>query len=439
MSKELFNKDQVEKLNQNIYVKKVSNKSITYTDEFKLHFISEYSKGVPLSVIFEEAGFDIELLGKSRMKSASARWRKAYEKEGVTALQDTRRIKSGRPRKSEMTSEELIAKQKAEIEYLKSEVELLKKLELGERQVINGKFQPIQIFGIIEGIIENHNLKGMVSHLCKLAGVSRSGYYHYKSTEELRERRYNQDVEDMKLIEKAYHLNKHDKGSRGIYMTLKNKFDTLFNRKKIQRLMRKFELVCPIRKANPYKRIAKATKEHRTVPNLLNRKFKEGNVKQILLTDISYIPFNNGFAYLSVIKDSVSNEVMAYHLSENIKLDIATKTIQKLILKHGSTIDSKAYIHSDQGVHYTNPRFQKLLRQFNLGQSMSRKGNCWDNAPMESFFGHMKDELDFKECKSMHELRVMIDEYMSYYNNHRYQWNLKKLTPVMYRNQLLAA
>ena len=70
---------------------------------------------------------------------------------------------------------------------------------------------------------------------------------------------------------------------------------------------------------------------------------------------------------------------------------------------------------------------------------MSRRGNCWDNAPQESFFGHMKDEIDYKSCKTFKEIEAMIYRYMNYYNNHRYQWGLKKLTPVKYRNQLLAA
>ena len=222
-------------------------------------------------------------------------------------------------------------------------------------------------------------------------------------------------------------------------MALKNVFGVIFNRKKIQRLMRKFNLICPIRRANPYKRIAKATKEHAVVPNRLNRKFKEGIPGQILLTDITYIPFRGSFAYLSVVKDSVTNEILAYHLSKNIKLEIAMKTLDRLFENHGHRLASNAYVHSDQGSHYTSPIFQKKLKEAMLGQSMSRKGNCWDNAPMESFFGHMKDEVDFEICASYEEIQEQVDRYIDYYNHSRYQWNLKKLTPVMYRNQLLAA
>ncbi|MGL5595031.1 MAG: IS3 family transposase, partial [Cetobacterium sp.] len=85
----------------------------------------------------------------------------------------------------------------------------------------------------------------------------------------------------------------------------------------------------------------------------------------------------------------------------------------------------------------TSPKFQKLLKSLNIGQSMSRRGNCWDNAPQESFFGHMKDEIAYKNCENLSQLKKVIENYIDYYNNHRRQWNLKKLTAVQYRNQLL--
>src|SRR5699024_7452206 len=144
-------------------------------------------------------------------------------------------------------------------------------------------------------------------------------------------------------------------------------------------------------------------------------------------------------AYLSTIKDASTNEILSYNLSNRLTLEIATKTIDKLIIQHENLLHKDAFIHSDQGVHYTSPKFQKLLKEYNLGQSMSRRGNCWDNAPQESFFGHMKDEIDSKGCSTFEELQLLIDDYMEYYNNFRYQWGLKKLTPIQYRNQLLSA
>ena len=204
--------------------------------------------------------------------------------------------------------------------------------------------------------------------------------------------------------------------------------------------MRKYNIECPIRKANPYRRMMKATREHTVVPNILNRKFKQDLVGKVLLTDITYLTYGaSKRAYLSTIKDASTNEILSYQLSNSLTLDIATETIKKLMKNQKSLLNKDAFIHSDQGVHYTSPRFQKLLKKYKIGQSMSRRGNCWDNAPQESFFGHMKDEIDLKGCSTFAELEASIDNYTDYYNNYRYQWGLKKLAPVQYRNQLIAA
>lgn len=208
--------------------------------------------------------------------------------------------------------------------------------------------------------------------------------------------------------------------------------------KRIRRIMKKYGIVCPIRKANPYRRMMKATKEHTVLPNLLNRDFKQNVLGKVLLTDITYLTYcSNNRAYLSTIKDGSTNEILSYNLSEKLTLDIATDTIYNLVNNHQIKLAEGAFIHSDQGCHYTSPTFQNLVKGYKLGQSMSRRGNCWDNAPQESFFGHFKDEAYIKSCATLDDLSVEIDQYMTYYNNYRYQWALKKMTPVEYRNHLL--
>ncbi|MBT2736012.1 IS3 family transposase, partial [Bacillus sp. ISL-7] len=197
-------------------------------------------------------------------------------------------------------------------------------------------------------------------------------------------------------------------------------------------------IVCPVRRANPYKKMLKATQEHSVLPNLLNREFKQEIPGKVLLTDITYLYYGKGQkAYLSTIKDSSTNEILAYNLSDRLTLDLATDTLAKLKNNRKVKFAEGAFIHSDQGVHYTSPTFQKRVKKLGLGQSMSRRGNCWDNAPQESFFGHFKDEAYIKPCNSLEELKREIRSYMTYYNNFRYQWNLKKMTPVEYRNHLL--
>lgn len=280
----------------------------------------------------------------------------------------------------------------------------------------------------------------MVKYLCALSGVSRSGYYNYFSLL-AQERRHEQDVRDeevRKIILKALHFRNRKKGARQIKMTLTGKFNITYNLKRIYRIMNKYKIVCPIRKANPYRRMAKATLEHRVVPNQLNRLFKQGIPGKVLLTDITYLFYGKGKkAFLSTIKDASTNEILAYEVSDKITLDIALNTIKKLKKNRSVKLAEGAFIHSDQGVHYTSPTFQKLIQKYGLGQSMSRRGNCWDNAPQESFFGHFKDEAEIKPCETLEELKKEIKSYMSYYNHDRYQWNLKKMTPVQYRNHLL--
>ncbi len=280
----------------------------------------------------------------------------------------------------------------------------------------------------------------MLSHLCKIAGVSRSGYYNYFSakSQRIREQRDTQDEAVRDIILKAYNFRGRKKGARQIKMTLEGEFGIVYNLKRIRRIMGKYDIVCPIRKANPYRRMMKATREHTVLPNLLNRDFKQGIPGKVLLTDITYLFYGKGKkAYLSTIKDGSTNEIVAYNVSDSLTLDIATDTLHKLKKNKKIKLAKGAFIHSDQGVHYTSPTFQELVKCYGLGQSMSRRGNCWDNAPQESFFGHFKDEAYIRPCETLDQLKEEIKQYMIYYNKYRYQWNLKKMTPVQYRNHLL--
>lgn len=282
----------------------------------------------------------------------------------------------------------------------------------------------------------------MVTYLCKSAGVSRSGYYNYYSekTTEQRKLKKKKDEALRDIILKAFRFKNRKKGARQIKMTLAGQFNIVYNLKRIRRIMRKYNIICPFRKVNPYKRMMKATQEHRVLPNLLNREFKQDIPYKVLLTDITYLFYGNGQkAYLSTIKDASTNEILAYHVSDRITMDIATDTLKKLKKNRKIKLVKGAFIHSDQGTHYTHPDFQSLVNKYKLDQSMSRRGNCWDNAPQESFFGHFKDEAYIKPCQTIAELKREIKEYMTYYNQYRYQWDLKKMTPVQYRNHLLGA
>lgn len=165
MSKKLFAEEEIDILSKNKYVKSVSGRGITYTDEFKSLFISEYNKGYLPTQIFIDAGFDIDILGNDRIWSASKRWRKSYRDSGELGLRDTRKFNSGRPLNRELSMEEIIAKKDAEIAYWKAEVELLKKIELQERQVKRGELKAAIIFKLIQQIISKYNFKNMVIYV----------------------------------------------------------------------------------------------------------------------------------------------------------------------------------------------------------------------------------------------------------------------------------
>jgi putative transposase len=157
----------------------------------------------------------------------------------------------------------------------------------------------------------------------------------------------------------------------------------------------------------------------------------------ILLTDITYLYYNHGYkAYLSVIKDAYTKQVLAYVASESLEVEFVLETVNMLIRDYGVTLSDKTILHSDQGCHYTSFSFRQLLKDKELRQSMSRRGNCWDNAPQESFFGHMKDEIHLEHCNNFLDLKYLIDDYMDYYNNDRYQWNMAKLAPNKYATYL---
>jgi len=236
----------------------------------------------------------------------------------------------------------------------------------------------------------------MVSYLCEIAGVSRSGYYNYFNNQTIEKRKQN-DANDeavRDIILRAYKFKSRNKGARQIKMTLAGQFNVIFNLKRIRRIMKKYNIICPIRRANPYKRMIKATQEHKVLPNLLNRQFKQGIPYRVLLTDITYLFYGNGKkAYLSTIKDGSTNEILAYQVSDRITLEIATDTLKKLKKNKKVKLAEGAFIHSDQGSHYTSPVYQKMVKKFRLSQSMSRRGNCWDNAPQESFFDILKMKL----------------------------------------------
>lgn len=269
--------------------------------------------------------------------------------------------------------------------------------------------------------------------MCKIAEVGKSGYYKWSSRSCEQEKDYN----DYLVVKEVFDKGKGKYGWRTVQMKLFEK-SIKMNHKKIIRIKKKYNLITKIRRVNPYKAIMKKSQEHRTFENLLDRRFEQNTPRKVLCTDITYLPFNHRIAYFSAIKDIASGEIVGWNTSQHLQMNIVLDTLQSLQKNIGLLSLKDTMIHSDQGFHYTNPEFINAVKELDMVQSMSRKGNCIDNAPMESFFGHMKDDVDYRSCKTFEELHLKIEEYVKYYNEERPQWKLKKMTPVTYRNHLLS-
>lgn len=388
-------------------------------------------------MIFVEGGFDLDLIGHETPYRCLRRWKAVYAQRGEEGLRSDQRGRSaaGQSAERELTVEEKLRRAEARVRYLEKENELLKKLDAIERGVVN---RPSEKYALIHDLVVTSSEEFSVSYLCNVAGVSRSGYYRWLSCASGRLQREQMDYDQHLLIKDIFLKRKRKAGWRVIRMHLERQ-SIIMNPKKIKRLMKKYNLVTQVRRRNPYKHIAKATQEHRTAPNILQRRFDQGKPYRIFGTDITYLYDGNGQrSYLSIILDMATGEIVAHRTSASLGLDLSLEVIAQVTTKLGKRKLVGALIHSDQGFHYTHPLYIKHLSDHGIVQSMSRKGNCLDNAPTESFFGHMKDEIDLTCCHGLDQVRAVIDKYINHYNHHRYQWGRKKMAPAEYRNHLLA-
>lgn len=269
-----------------------------------------------------------------------------------------------------------------------------------------------------------------VQSILKKIGLSRSSYYSILSNDNYG-MKDKQDEIDFQYIKKVIDYKGFKKGSRTIYMMLPGMCGVHFGRAKILRLMKKYGCVCTVRKERPELKTSKENLKNNRKPNLLKRRFRLARPNEILLTDVSYLKYStNKTEYFSCIKDAVTGRIVNHVTSSANDLSLATDTI--------ACLDSteNTLFHSDQGILYFNESFQNKLKELGYEQSMSRRGNCWDNSSQESYFGHMKDECDFSKCSTPEDVKKKVDEYIYYYNYERPQWTRNKMTPVDYENYL---
>ena len=279
---------------------------------------------------------------------------------------------------------------------------------------------------VIQELRREHGL----TMLLEIAQLPRATfYYHAKCM--VREDKY---ATVKTKITELFHEHQGRYGYRRITQELHNQNFTI-NHKTVQRLMKELGLVCRIRmkKYRSYK-----GEVGKVADNLLDRNFHAEKPNQKWTTDITEFRLFGQKLYLSPILDLCSGDVVTYTLSESPNLLMVTTMLEQAVKILPEKHD--LILHSDQGWHYQHKQYRKLLEENGITQSMSRKGNCYDNAAMESFFGHLKSELLYlQEFESVDHFRRELIAYIDYYNNRRIKAKLKGLPPALHRQQVLLA
>ncbi|WP_245917531.1 IS3 family transposase [Bacillus canaveralius] len=265
-----------------------------------------------------------------------------------------------------------------------------------------------------------------VTWLMEIAHIKRQSYYKWRKTKPKRENKARQEQDIREHIMGIHFL--HPEFGRPRITDELNESDFLNNHKKVYRFMKEMDIQSVIRK----KRKRHGHTPSVSYPNRLKRKFSAAGPNQKLATDITYVSDGKVFYYLSVIQDLFNNEIVAWELSRRNDLELVLKKVDKWTKKKDV---AGAVLHSDQGFHfqYTSKLYNNRLEAYGIKGRHSRKGNCLDNAYVESFFSHLKTEkLYMEQCNSEEELRQAIEDYLYHYNYKRKQKKLKKRAPIEY-------
>lgn len=274
--------------------------------------------------------------------------------------------------------------------------------------------------------------KYSIKLLCELAHVSRSGYYKWlnKSKKQI-------DMDICNKILEIYNTSKLVYGYRRVKVALCRKYNMIVNHKKVRRLMRLLGIQSIIRKKKFKYSTPKNLIQDKSEDNILNRDFSTTGMYQKWVTDITYLYYGKSHnrAYLSAIMDLHNNEIISYRLSISLGIEFVRDTLIEAFSGKEANDLRKLIIHSDQGVHYRSLIYKNLIKENKITQSMSRKGNCYDNACIENFFGHLKSELIYQNhFDTKEELFKAVSQYIYWYNNERFQTVLKNRTPIEARS-----
>ena len=265
--------------------------------------------------------------------------------------------------------------------------------------------------------------------LLEIAQLPKATFYYHRKNQAKQDKYANAKAE----ITAIFHENKGRYGYRRVTDELRNRGFNL-NHKTVQRLMKELGLFCRVRmkKYRSYK-----GEQGKVADNELNRDFSAKKPNQKWVTDVTEFRLFGQKLYLSPILDLYSGDIVTYTISDSPNLLMVTTMLEQAFQKIPD--NAGLLLHSDQGWHYQHKQYRKMLEEKGVKQSMSRKGNCYDNSVMENFFGHLKSELLYlQEFDSVEHFKAELIDYIDYYNNRRIKARLKGLPPALHRQQALS-
>ena len=274
--------------------------------------------------------------------------------------------------------------------------------------------------------IYKHKDKFPISEMCRFFKASRSGFYNYVQ----RISTIDKDEKLAILIRACQTKTQNTYGYRRVKLWIARQTGKIVNHKAVLRVMHKYGLLSQIRRRRKYIQYSQVLHRY---SNMLDRDFKADCPNQKWVTDISYIHTMQGVLYLSIIKDLFDNSIVAYKTGTEQTVNLVLDTIRKA--KKNEAVTAELQLHSDQGFQYTSHGYFNLTKEYGITPSMSRRGNCLDNAPAENFFGILKSEcINRVKLRTINEAKRIIDEYIHFYNYERIQLKTR-LTPFEKRCQ----
>ena len=415
----IYSDEIIERYKNHPYVKKVTRKQFVLNTCF-------YNEAVSLSIlpvddllnIYEFIPSDFSVEFRNNLKFRIAHWKKTDQKVNKVSLQVV-----------QIQLKRMQALQKILTHQLASDGTLYHTGNWQDKKEICCKLALMP---------EDPERVYTASWYLRHAAIPRSSCYEILRNDDygnFYQKKNQQDEEDAEVIRSVIAYKGFGKGARQIYMDMQDITGVQFGMKKIYRLMHKYGIETSIRRKQKSRQAIKLLMKRNTKPNLLKRRFRLFEPNEVRLTDVTYLDYGNGKrAYGSASKDPVTGRLIDYTISESNDLNLVMMTLDHISKQ---PLLPGAILHSDQGALYLTDTFQNKVKETGMKESMSKRGNCWDNAPQESFFGHFKDEANYRECTTLDELRQICSEYMYYYNNERHQWNLNRMTPVQYEKYLL--